>query len=191
MDNTRVKRNKQPFKGEKYSVWKFRIRALLAELEVLHVIDSAVPPVITNEWKKQDLTAKNVIVEYLHDSFLGFAKENEQAQKILSKLDNIYARRSLATQLALRKQLLSLKLQGDNTLFQHFTRFDVIIADLVAAGAVLEEMDKVSHLLLTLPSCYDGVITALETLGADNLSLVCQNSFVRSRSQTTNGRNSH
>lgn len=120
---------------------------MLAELAVLHIIDSAVPTVITNEWKKQDSRAKNVIVENLHDPFHGFAKENEQTWEILSKLDNIYERRSLATQLALRKQLLSLKLQGDNTLFQHFTRCDVIIADLLAAGTVLKEMDKVSHLL--------------------------------------------
>ena len=95
--------------------------------------------------------------------FLVFAKENE-VREILSKPDNIYEKRSLAPQLALRKQLLSLKLQGDNTLFQHFIRFNVIIADLVAAGAVLEEIDKVS-------SSYDGVITALETLGPDNLNL--------------------
>jgi len=37
------KRNIKPFDGEKYSVWKFRIRTVLAEQDILKVIDSEVP----------------------------------------------------------------------------------------------------------------------------------------------------
>lgn len=66
----------------------------------------------------------------------------------------------MASQLALRKQLLNLKPQRDASLFRHFTNSDTIISD-----AKLDEMDTISHLLLTVPSTYDGVINALETFG--------------------------
>lgn len=171
MENRVNKRNIQPFDGEKYTVWKFRVQSLLFELSVKDVLDRDPPSIISDEWRKKDSTAKSVIVEYLGDSFLSFAKENITAKWIFQNLDTIYERRSLATQMALRKQLLSLKLQGEVTLQQHFTKFDTIIADLIAAGATLDETDTISHLLLTLPSMYDGAATALETLGDDKMTL--------------------
>lgn len=176
MDAVKMKRNIKPFNGEKYSVWKFRIRALLCELDVIKVIDED-PLIRSSEWEKQNQIAKSVIVEYLSDSYLGFVKEDSTAKEVLKSLDSLYERKSIATQLALRKKLLVLKLRGEVTLVKHFAVFDDLISELLAAGAKLEETDKVAHLFLTLPSTYDGVVTAIETLTDDNLTL----SFVKTR----------
>lgn len=97
MENLSLKRNIKPFDGEKYSVWKFRLRALLTELNVIKVIDEEV----TDQWMAAERTAKNVIVEYLADSFLTFAKTDNTAKDIFLNLDRLYERKSLATQLAL------------------------------------------------------------------------------------------
>ncbi|CAK9833160.1 Copia protein [Anthophora retusa] len=177
MENVKTRRNIKPFDGERYSVWKLRIGALMNELDVLKVIDEDIPTKLSVEWIRAERVATNLIVEYLSDSFLGFVQTGSTAKDVLKGLDAIYERKSLATQLALRKKLLSLKFQGDTPLIKHFTIFDDLITELSAAGAKLEETDKVSHLLLTLPASYDGVITAIETLSEDNLTA----SFVKTR----------
>ena len=144
---------------------------------MIDIIDKDLPSKNDDNFKQADRIAKGVIVEYLSDSFIHYTDTDLIAKEILQKLDAIYERKSLAIQLALRKQLLQLKLQGDMSLVKHFICFVDLISALIVAGAKLEETDKVAHLLLTLPSSHDGVITAIETLTNDTLTLA----FVKTR----------
>ncbi|CAH0380794.1 unnamed protein product [Bemisia tabaci] len=186
----KTKRNIKPFDGTKYSIWKLRVRAVLAELKVLSAVDSVTT--VTTQTASgdnsvasgaseisddSDLKAKNVILEYLADSHIHFVSNEKSARDIFLSLDAIYERKSLAAQISIKKKLLALKFQGQSDLMKFFTVFDDLMTELSAAGATLTESDKVAHLLVTLPSSYDGIVTAIETLSENNLTLA----FVKTR----------
>lgn len=69
------KRNIKPFNGEKYSIWKFRIKALLSELGVFKVIEEYGPEIPNPNSLKLNSTARCTVIEYLNDSFINFAKD--------------------------------------------------------------------------------------------------------------------
>jgi hypothetical protein len=84
------KRNIKQFNGERYSIWKFRVKSLLRELNILHAVGDAIPDLPDEHWLKADSTARGVIVDYLSDAFLSFAKEVRFAKTIFDQLDAIY-----------------------------------------------------------------------------------------------------
>ncbi|KAK9674692.1 Zinc knuckle, partial [Popillia japonica] len=70
-----------------------------------------------------------------------------------------------------------MKLKESDSLEEHFMKFETITRELKSVGGKLEEVDIVCQLLLTLPSSYDPIVTALETLDPQKLTL----EFVKSK----------
>lgn len=126
----KIKRNIKPFNGEKYSKWKFLIRALLSEHNTLILIDEN-SGVLPEQTKKLEKMVKNIIIETLSDTFLGFASDDCTAREIFQKLDAIYEKTSLA-ELSNRKQL-----KGDILLVNHFNIFDDLYTELISADSSL------------------------------------------------------
>lgn len=175
--NKKTRRNITPFNGEKYGIWKMRIRALIEEEGALQALDENPPHILTSRWRKKERLAKGVIIEHLSDAMLGFATSTDTARSILLKLDSLYERQSLATQLAVEKKLIVFKYKDDSPLTKHFILFDEMIVELAAAGETLKETSKIARLLLTLPTTYDPVVTAIQTMADNKMTLP----FVKTR----------
>jgi len=181
--------------GTNYSDWKFRIETLLAEIDLSIYIEADYTSLVViadsddtatktrkegeiTEHKKRDQKCKSQIIQRIADSHLEYAKDKASAYEIWLSLENAFQRKGIASQLLLRKALLTMKFDTVNdSLANHFLKFDKLIRQLKSTGATLEESDVVCHLLLTMPAEYNTVVTALETMSTELLTL----NFVKTR----------
>lgn len=163
--------------GVGFSNWKFRVKILLEEKGLSKILEV----IVSNDDKsmvEKDARAKSIIVQCLSDKFLEYIKKCSTAADMMKQLESVFERKSIFNKLYLRKKLLALKCVPTDKMQDHFLKFDTIITELESSGTKIEECDKVCHLLLTLPSLYDTVITALETM-SDEKELTID--FVKSR----------
>lgn len=183
------------FDGTNFGNWKFRMETLLNELDLLEFIrrpyysglepfegdtaaESTRKEKKINELEKRDRKCRSQIIQRVADSHLEYVKDCDSAHAIWSVLIETFERKSIASQLLLRKKLLLMKFHPNReTMANHLLAFDKVIRELRATGAKLEETDLVCHLLLTMPVEFNHVVTAIETLSAKNLTI----GFVKNR----------
>ena len=183
------------FDGTNYDNWKFRLEILLDELDLLEYTVENYKNMVTivgNEstdelakkekelsvHRKKDKKCKSHIIQRISDNYLEIVKDQETAFNIWDTLKQNYQRKGIANQLYLRKTLLTMKYDtSSGSLGTHFLNFDKLIRELRSTGAKLEETDVVCHLLLTMPQEYEVVVTAIETLSTEKLTL----GFVKNR----------
>lgn len=105
-------------------------------------------------------------------------KDAKTAKSMLKTLEDVFERKNVFSRLHLKKKLLSLKCGPNDRLEDHFLKFDLLIRESKNSDTnKLEEIDKVCHLLLTMPDKFNTVITATETMNESKLTI----DFVKSR----------
>lgn len=162
--------NIKPFDGQRYSIWRKRVRALIAEDDALQVLDEEAPAEPSAPWRKKERIAKGVLCRNLADNLIGFASEDESAREMLQRLDAIYQRQSVASQVAIEKKLALFKIKEDVPLGNQLLQFDELMLEYFAAtGTALSEAAKISRLLISLPKSYDSVAAAIESHPMDIL----------------------
>ncbi|KAF2884487.1 hypothetical protein ILUMI_21683 [Ignelater luminosus] len=143
---------------------------LVARLESLDLLDFAVSdclnaPEVTRlatDTADDKISKKALLKDYIKNDR---KFKSEIVMRIADKYLEYVKGKSIANQLYLRKSLLLIKFNpAQEKMDEHFLCFDKTIRDLKSAAATVEEMDIVCNLLLTMPSEYDAVVLAIETL---------------------------
>lgn len=170
--------------GTNFSNWKFRVGVLLAERDLQQFIEEDLDDIVDKaDADKRDAIRRSekkcvsLLVQTIHDSQLEYVKDIGRAKAMYDTLNEVFERKTVTAKYILRKQLLSMKYDETEQIQNHFLVFDTMIRELKGTGVRLDEEDVIVHLLLTLPTSYDGVVTAIETMNAGTLTL----NFVKSR----------
>lgn len=129
------------------------------------------------ELSKKENKCHSMIIQRICDDYLEYVKDKETPKGVWSTLTATFERKGVANRMFLRRELLTLKMTDGENLENHFLKFDRILRELKSAGAKMEDEDVVCQLLLTLPKSYDPVVTALETMKIDELTI----EFVKGR----------
>lgn len=184
------------FNGKDFNNWKFRVEILLREHDVENFIGKSLEEhneiQIHNEDDQASRTAKeklkvelkkkerkcfSLIVQRIGNDYLEYVKDKNNPKDAWSSLCAAFERKGVSNRMFLRRKLLSLKMKENDNLEHHLLEFDKILRSLKAVGANMEEEDIICQLLLSLPESYESVITALETMKAEELTI----EFVKGR----------
>lgn len=160
----------EQFDGRKYDHWKFRMEIILDQNDVKEYIEQR-QNLENVEAAKKDKKCKSILIQCISNSQLEYVKDKNTAFDMWEGLKHVFQRKGIASQLYLRKKLLAMRYVENEPLKNHFIKFEETVRELKSVGAKVEELDIISHLLLTLPKSYDSIVTALETLEMDKLSL--------------------
>lgn len=169
------------FDGTNYNNWSFRLETLLDERNLLQYIEqslveivAALPTGATEADKKKceenEKKCKTIIVRTIHDCQLETIKGKKSVKEMIDALRAIYERKSISSQLFLRKQLLTLKYNESEEMTNHFMIFDKSIRSLKSSGAEMGEIEIVCLLLLSMPKSFDGLVTAIETMEPNRIT---------------------
>lgn len=184
-DSTSFYRKLSPFDGTNWNSWKFRVSILLDEKNLSKYVEEDLDDLLEKTIDDDDEVkcileekkCKSILVQCIADSHLEYVQDKRRAKEMFDSLKGAFERKSVASQLYLRKKLITLKMDEADDMSDHFLVFDKTVRQLKSIGGKLEDLDIICYLLLSLPKSYDNLVTALETLDPDILSI----DFVKGR----------
>lgn len=178
------------FDGTNFGNWKFRIEVLMEDKNLLDCLENAIEDeeyaedlpedtaAVRAEKKKKldermarDRKCKNLLIHRIAEDQLDYVKDKRTAKDAWDALKNAFERVGIAGKLFLKKQFQELRLEEGENVKAYLLQFEKVLREMKAAGVKIDEEDVVCQLLLSLPKSYDALITALETIQPDQLTL--------------------
>ncbi|XP_046384968.1 uncharacterized protein LOC124155294 [Ischnura elegans] len=122
--------------------------------------------------KKLDKKCKRFIIQSLGNSQLLQVRSKETANEIWTYLEIKYEKKTPVTRMMLKKKLSNLEFRPSSETFDEYcVKYDALIMDLKRVGEMIDDMGNVLQFLMTMPEEYDAVVSGLETLATERLTM--------------------
>ncbi|KAG8235828.1 hypothetical protein J437_LFUL016089 [Ladona fulva] len=122
--------------------------------------------------KRDNKKCKSLIVQRLQDDQLELIKDKPTAYDVWKALEGRFEKRTTANRMTLSRKLNLLKYRpNEETLNEFCLKFDRLARELKQAGDKTDDEGFIMQFLWTLPQEYEGVVSALQTLATDNLTM--------------------
>ena len=154
--------------GSNYATWKIQIKMALIKYGGWGFVTGTEPEPAEGDaaaWRKyyerQDKALATIVLA-VEPSLLYLLGDPQDPAEVWHKLSDQFEKKSWANKLALRRKLYSLRLKENESVQKHIKSMIEIFESLSVIGHVVEEEDRVVHILASLPDSFQMLVTALE-----------------------------
>lgn len=154
-----------------YFNWRFKIEMLLKRENLWAAIVTDRPDVDFATWDKTDQKAHATIALCIGDDQIHHIRNKANAKQAWNALKEFYERDSPGVKVRLLREVMAKRAHDDTDMEAHVSQMNEIFQKLVAFGSSITwEFLLTATMLGSLPSSYDGLITAMEAHGEKSLT---------------------
>ncbi len=165
---TEIKNQLPIFNGKNYTLWKFKLKALLTASKLWDIITEVGKPAEKADkfatWQESADKVTSIIVTSVNNIECAKIVNARTPKEMIDIYDAQYINKSVQNKILLKKQLHTLKMQEGGDLQAHLAAVDTLFAELSSIGADTVDEDRVIILMVSLPESYANVIQALELM---------------------------
>ena len=153
--------------GKNYATWKVQCRMALMKDGLWGVVNGFDEVPANNEEALRKYIIKrdralSIIVLAVEPSLLYLLGDPQDPSVVWKTLEDQFQKKSWANKLRLRRRLYNLKIDEDQPIQKHLKSMSEIFQELAIIGYPVDEEDRVTQVIGSLPESYDMLVTALE-----------------------------
>nr|CAD7585820.1 unnamed protein product [Timema genevievae] len=135
-------------------------------------IPASIPAEFTIDTNQAGYGDLDINVKRIQDIQLEHVKDKITAYEVWTSLQKRFEKKGTTSRMALNKKLHIMRYRLSVEIYSEYClKFDKLVQELKTAGELLNEEGIVINFLLTMPDELEGVVSGLQMLGADKMSL--------------------
>jgi len=170
-------KNIKKFDGTNFQTWKFLMNTVFVAYDAKDLIDGERKRPAENEqnarkaWDKDNAKAMFIISSSIEDKHLECLLTCTTAKDMWTMMITIHEQKSESSKLILTQKFHQYKMDVSDSVVQHFAKVQNMARQLEDVGEKISDVAVMAKILASLPSKYNSLITAWDSVEVENQTL--------------------